>query len=143
MGLFASCFLPEIWSWKCRRWFFFFLSSVDDSNNNNNNNNNNKTGTVWKKIFRWIWKISFSTFGKRKELLGSKVQLSRCQTLKIQVLVFFADSVVFLLFLPSIYNSNSKAYINHTIFHSPKLWLVPCYHQQKIQKMSPVTFSWP
>ena len=32
--------------------FFFFLSSVDDSNNNNKNNN--KTGTVWKKIFRWI-----------------------------------------------------------------------------------------
>ena len=54
-------------------------------------------------ILKCIWKISFDSFRKCYGLLDSELPLARCQPLKTQDFsVFFAGSLVSLIFLPSI-----------------------------------------
>ena len=76
-----SCLLPESWSSKCQN-LSFFVFAADDS-----------------KIFKFIWKISFSPYRETYGLLGSKLPSARCQPLQIQDFGIFCWLSCFLIFL--------------------------------------------
>ena len=56
------------------------------------------------KIFKRIWKLTYSSFSKCYRLLGSELPLPRCQPLKKQDFGIFADWGVFLVYLPLVFH---------------------------------------
>ena len=85
--------LLELWSLKCHKWLIFLYFLLLTA----------KISHCLGKIFKHIWRISISSFRKYYGLLTFELPLTGCQPLKKQVLVFFADSAVFSIFLTSKY----------------------------------------
>ena len=76
-----------------------------------------KTSHNLGKIFKFIWKISFSSFRKCYNLLYSEPPLARCQPLKRKYFVAFSwlsssSDISTISILPTV----TPKFINHTIF---------------------------
>ena len=143
--VYLSCLLLELWSLKCQKWplsyvFCWWQQKI-----------NHSLG----KIFQRIWKILFHFFRKCYGLLVSQLPLARYRLLKIEhfgmlcrLRRFFYISTLNILLTASISQYHPQYLTNHIIFWKnsmrfskhlnlfPKLWLIFCCHQQKIQKMS-------
>ena len=66
--VYLSCLLRELWSLKRQKWFIFSIFCCWQ----------HKISHSSGKIFRFIWKILFSSFRKWYGLLGSELPLARC-----------------------------------------------------------------
>ena len=101
------------------------------------------------KIFISIWKILYSSLRKCYGLLDSQLPLARYQPFKIHSFTIFCWLNSFQIFLPSIFHKwqlqnlwtipfseRTKKDLLGALFNVlPKLWLMFCCHQQKIQKL--------
>ena len=128
--------LPELWSLKCQKWLIFCIFCWCQQ----------KIRHSLEKIFACIWKILFSSFRKCYGLLDSELPSARYQPLKIESFIFLLTQQFF--YHRWLTNGNSKTnwpchflkelkkILQVHLNVLPKLWLIFCCRQQKIQNMS-------